>query len=352
MKKLILVLLAFVCVLPAAETIQSGTVAVTATEDSVDNTITYANIRDALVIDSSPASSSTYKYRIKTLGATTKALKTSVPADVVAGTTVVVPSSPVTNQTTYLLYTPSNDAFTLFPTTSTRSTPAVVVAVVEVLDSAGTVLLATVNLTIDIQGVTDTREGVSGYYLSPGITEPDAITIPQGGSVKMNYVELAARCGWVDKERDGCAEFDPFGASGFGGSDGWSMAFDNPPGSIWPDRVFVKTGTTSDAYFLDFGDSGDYSTNSFTLTIPSNHPLGTFSLAHFAFLYYPTGMGPATTFTNSMTLSVTVVAGGGGSGSSGGGGGGGGGGGCGLGAVSGLIMLAMMALGVRWRRND
>lgn len=350
MKYLILMLLAFVCVVPAAETIQSGTVAVTATEDSVDNTITYANIRDALVIDSSPASSSTYKYRIKTLGTTTKALKTSAPADVVAGTTMVVPSSPGTNQTTYLLYTPSDDAFTLFPTTSTRSTPAVVIAAVDVLDSAGTVLLATVNLTIDIQGVTDTREGASGYYQSPSITQPATITIPQGGSVKMNYAELAASCGFVDKERDGYASFDNFFMGGYGGSDGWSMTFDNPPGSPWPDSVFVKGGAAANTA-LYYSDSSDYSTDSLTLAIPSNHPVGTFEFARFGFGYDPDGNGPllGNAGTGYVILRVAVIAGGGGGGSSGSSSGGGG---CGLGAVSGLIMLAMLALGLRWRRYD
>ena len=357
MKYLIFVLLALVSVVPAAETIQSGKVAVTATEDSANNTITYANIRDALVIGSSPASSSTYQYRLKTLGATTKALKTSAPADVVAGTTVVVPLGPGPNQTTHLFYTPSDDAFTLFPT-SVSSIPAVTVATIEVLNPTGTTLLATVDLTIDIQGVTDTREGVSGYYQSPSIIQPAAITIPRGGSVQMNYVEFAALCGFVDKERDGLVVYSELwnmGPAGFGGSDGWSITIDNNPASAtpgnFPDEIFIKginTGITSP---FVYGDSSDYSTDSITITMPANHPLGSFDLCRFSFGYDPDGGGPlpGTAGTGYLTLQITVTTntGGGGSGS----GGGSGGGGCGLGTVSGLLMLAMLALGMRLRLN-
>ena len=162
MKKIILVLLACVSLVPSGETFQSGTLAVTAIEDTAAN-ITYNNIRDALVV--APPGSSPYRYRIKSLGASTKLLKTTGASsvDVIPGTTEVVASSPGANQTTSLLYTPKDDEFTLFPIVR-PSTPAVVVAVVEVLDAVGATL-DTVDLKIDIQGVTDTREGDSGYYL-------------------------------------------------------------------------------------------------------------------------------------------------------------------------------------------
>lgn len=346
MKIILLLVCSLVVLLPAAETIQSGTVAVTATEDSVNNTITYANIRDALVTGSSPASSSTYKYRIKTVGTSTKVLQTSAPADVVPGTTVVVPSSPGVNETPFLLYTPADDEFTLFPTTSDRSIPAVAIATVDVLDTAGAVVLATVDLRIDIQGVTDTREGVSGYYKSQIITWPAPIVIPRGGSVQMNYVEFAARCGFVDKERDGYAEFATLYPSGVhGGGDGWSLVIDNHPSAPSGDSTFVKGVDLEPGRFC-YGRSSDYATDSLTLSIPSNHPLGTFDLMRIAFAYDPDGEGgaAATANTNLVNLSVTVVAAGGGGSS---GGGSGGGGGCGLGALSSVLALAFLALGVR-----
>lgn len=348
MKILLLLACSLVAVLSAGETIQSGTVAVTATEDTAA-TITYDNIRAALV---SGSSSSTYQYRIKTLGASTKSLKTSAPADVVLGTTVVVGTVSAANQTPNLSYTPTDDQFTLFPVTAARSIPAVTVATVEVLDVSGPTptLLATVDLRIDIQGVADTREGVSGYYQSPTITQPDPIVVPRGGSVRMNYVELAARCGFVDKERDGAAEFAPLYPSGIGGSDGWSLELDNPPGALGGDGTFIR-GTSPNLGVLDlfyYGNSSDYSTDSLTLSMPSNHPLGTFDLVRVGFGYDPDGLGPGanTVDTGLLLLRVTVVAaGGGGSG----GGSGSGSGGCGLGAVSGLLMLAFAALALRLR---
>jgi len=350
MKKIILVLLACVSLVPAGDTFQSGTVAVTAIEDTAAN-ITYNNIRDALVL---PLGSSTYKYRIKSLGASTKLLKTGASVDVVPGTTMVVASSPGANQTTSLLYTPSDDEFTLFPTSSTRSTPAVVVAVVEVLDAIGAPV-STVDLRIDIQGVTDTREGESGYYQSPSIIQPAAITIPRGGSVQMNYVEFAALCGFVDKERDGFVGFQSFFGGGFGGSDGWSITTDNNPASAtlgnYSDEVFIKGTNVGFSSNFAYGDSSDYSTDSITITMPANHPLGTFDLSRFYFAYDPDGGGPllGSSSTGYLTLQITVTTntGGGGSGS----GGGSGGGGCGLGTMSGLLMLAMLALGMRLRLN-
>lgn len=322
MRTLLCLCLLLTTVVHAGEVIASGTLAITPLEDSSDINITYGNVRDTLVTGSSPANSSTYLYRIKTLGSSTASLKTSAPAPVVPGTTVVVSASPTANQTTSLLYTPKPDEFTLFPTSSLRSTPACLVCVVEVLNPAGTAVLATVDLNIDIQGVTDTRAG--GYYngvSSSDLTQPDPITVAAGETKVLTYQQIAAMCNWTDKERDGAWGWYP------GTFPSANANIANPSGSAWPSGG-------ADSVLLTYDGT-------LTLLIPSNQPPGISDLFRFTFLYDPDGPNgsPSVARTNIVWFRVNVVSGGSGSGGSSGGGGGGG---CGAGALGGMILLGSL----------
>lgn len=306
-------------VLHAGETIASGVYPVAADEDTM-KVLTYGNVRSALV--TGDGGTSTYRYRIKTLGSSTLFLKNSGGTAVVLGTTVLMPTAATADQTTSLQYQAIADEFTLFPTTSTRASDPVAVCLVDVLSGDGSsTVAANITLSIDVQGVTDTRNG--GYYngsSSTDLTQPAAVDVVAGQNLVLTYQQIAAMCNWTDKERDG--QLNRGGGPGFLARS--ACLIDNPVGSLWPDGTYATT-------YLAYGGT-------MTIQIPADQPLGLNNLFNFAFEYDADGPGNVSTIdgrTNIVEFRVNVVSAGG----SGSNGGGGGGGGCGAGTVGGLILV-------------
>jgi len=304
--------LVLVTAVHGGETFQSGTLAVTATEDTADLTITYADIRDALVLDSSPANSSTYRYRIASLGGTTKTLTDASAVPVVVGTTVVVPSAPTAGQTTSLLYTPHDNEFTLFPITTTRCIPADSVCSVAILDPTGTTVLTTVDLRIDIQGVADPIDYFVPY---PPSLSAVTVTMAAGASRTFTYQEVATLAGWTDVERVG--RFYPYNQDPNLSGVPFALSGDSPG-------------------YVKYGDS-------FTITVAASQPAGTFLGFPFRF-YNSINYDPLHPIgTNAVGFNIVVPS----SGGTSSGGSSGGGGGCGAGLAGGLILVLLVCVSLR-----
>lgn len=309
-------------------------------EDQV-RIISWTDVQNALVAEGLAASDSNeFLIQVDPTAATTDAsdyLRRNASDAVVAGTTRLIKTGATPPGTTTSLYwRPRDDDFSIKPgADDVPDYPAITVATVRVFLGAAQIGGDWV-LQAHVKGVADDKATYFPLHTA-GDTLP--ITIARGGSTVISYQDFTRNyTSWNDLERD--ATFCFFVVA----NPSWTIAFSN--GTSWSRTPsgLISVGTP----YMTWGDT-------MTISIPSDQPLGDFTL--FQYNLYDDANGDHTLLSGTerqtppKQLIVRVVdAASGGSNSTSSSGGGGGG--CGAGAAGGiiLILLGLLALPLRRRR--